>query len=110
MNRDIDYLPEMTRNKKTLVFENTSEWVLRNAAAWCLRDSSIQFLVHSVPEGSILNLTEPLSDTLLASLDRLVNEFALRETIDQRTGQLREEIVKDSLSLVYRAKDGSAAD
>lgn len=101
----------MSRNsQKEFVFTNTSEWVLRNAAAWCFRDSNIRFEIRVCPQGLAIALTDPLSAELSAKLDRLINEFALRETIDQRTGQLREKIVKASLSLVYRAKNGSAAD
>lgn len=93
-----------------VIFKETSEWVLRNAAAWCFRDSNVPFEIRVCPQGLAIALTAPLSVELSAKLDRFINEFALREAIDQRTGQLREEIVKDSLTLVYRAKDGSAAD
>jgi His-Xaa-Ser system protein HxsD len=74
-----------------------SEWVIRKSLYWCSPEGD--WTLTSVDNMWIINVHNP-SHGFEFTLHRHLNDFLLRERLDLKTGNLREAIIKTSLSAV----------
>jgi len=78
-----------------------SEWVVRNAAAWAFSSENLAVEIVSVPEGVYLASDNEISEELRERFFCFLNDYRLRELIDEQTGHKRKEIMKRALQNVY---------
>lgn len=78
-----------------------SEWVVRNAAAWAFSPGNIAVEVIVLPDSISLVSDSEVSTELKERFFRFLNDYRLRELIDEQTGYRRKEIMKRALQNVY---------
>ena len=88
-----------------IVSGSIPEMTVRRAMSWTLAGHDISFdLRHSDSGDWELTLAKTLPEQCKADFFRVLNEFRLRELIDDETAHIRKRIVKDALTSIYGVK------
>jgi His-Xaa-Ser system protein HxsD len=81
--------------------KDLSEWVVRNATAWAFARTEEFPEISKSKDSWILSFQEPISEEKIAVLKKYINDYKLREIIDQRSGELRLSISEAALKSCY---------
>ena len=93
MAKPTDNVKRGTKQLAEYCKANISESVIRKALYWA--SESIDWQLESSSDHWRISWTGYASDK--AQLDRLINDFLLREQLDQRTGDLRRHAIEAAL-------------
>lgn len=107
VKRSVNFMGNTVKSYK--VRGNYSEWVARSAYSWAFAKKGGSLSLE-MGDGFIELVSDgDLTDEELGLFSQFLNDYRLRELIDQKTSHRRTEIFKRALNNVYRGEKSDEA-